>query len=274
MKRYLIIILVYSVLTFSCYQAPESSTGTVSIKLTTAAKGAPAGFDGIFKVAVYSGNIDSYFEKTSEITYLKDFPSPLLANSYIPFNGDSGDLSLMNVPVSSALTLLIERYSTRSDKGSIYFHSYSGISDVFEVDGIDSTEVVIPLIPTGYAGGMSVPKHSSYSASHFRLYDPAYLLGLVTISGNEIPTINYSSQSFNNYGTTGTVSGNVATVSFDVADAILPGRKTRALVSENQTIGQNDYIGITDEFELRPGLSDTVPVTYYQYTNSSSWNYS
>ncbi len=283
---FLFILLIFIIL-ISCYQQPESAdSGSVSIRLQSdIMRDAPAGYDGELVLAVFkAGDLDSLIGysggsiASTEISYLGDFPTPLLANNSVPFTGRSGVISLLNVPSDRSLSLLVEHYGGLYGVEGTYYHSYSGVSDTFEVKGGGTAEVAITLTPTTYAAGMSVNKYTSYTASHFRLYDPTHLSTILHFNGNEIELIDPSFyETFNmedRYGTTGTVSGNNAIVTFDVADAILPGRKTRVLVSENQTISQNNFIGISNEFELRPGLSDYVTVTYYQYTSSSSWNYS
>lgn len=278
MKNIFYIIIIITFIS-SCYQAPESSSGSVAVRLNSdLMRDAPGDFDGELRLAVFDeGDLDSLIDYPvgayPMIAYLGDFPTPLLANNSVPFYGSSGVLSMLNVPSDKPLKLLIEHYGERFDTESIYFHSYSGVSEEFEVPGGETTDVTVTLLPTAFAGGMSVNKHTSYiETSHFRLYDPADLDSIINFSGNTISSIDGGTTALNPYGTSGDISGNNAVVNFESADAILPGRKTRVLVSPSQNISTDDFIGISGEFELRPGLSDSVSVTYYQYTSCDTWN--
>ncbi len=270
MKRYLIFILIFSILIFSCYQAPETSTGNITLNLyTSAAKDALPGYDGELRLAVFSGGIlDSIIDDSgSEIRYLTELPDPLLANNAVPINGREGVVSLLNVPAGVQLNLLVEYDGPYYDGGGDYYHSFSGVSETFEVKGGESEEIAVTLIETAY-GSVKVNK-GTLSSGYFRIFNSDDYDSFITISGSEIKQLNTSTTIIESHY--GTVSGSYIISN----EAILPGRKFRLIVSQNSTIDNWSYpdVGISGTFELQPGLTKSVTVTYYTYNNNDCISY-
>ena len=260
------IILLFTIFLFSCYQAPESSSGSVSIKLNSSVmRDAPAGFDGELRLAVLDdGDLDSLINITTginpEISYLGDFPNPLLANNSVPFTGTSGVLSLLNVPADRALSLLIEHYHEEYYFGEAptYFMTYAGLSDSFEVKGGGSAEVAVTLVPTT-SGKISidVPLELEFSQVWVEIYEPEILDSYAIISGYLIEYNPDTDPFIESYVSEG--------LSHPELIDMIPGKKLKILVSEYSYPSNGSKIGISGEFELQPGRAKSVPLTYYEY---------
>ena len=261
----IIIIPVLTVFLFSCYQAPESSSGSVAVKLDSSVmRDAPAGFDGELRLAVFNaGDLDSLIDISGEpeISYLGDFPTPLLANNSFPVIGRSGVLSLLNVPSDKPLTLLVEYDGGYWDpEDTPYYHSYSGVSGTFEVAGGGTAEVAVTLTPTADSTGVTVNK-GPLSSGYIRIYLDSEFDGFISLSGS---ILSFGTEP-STYISEGTASSGDS--EFIYEDAILPGRKYRVIVSEDQGIEGGADVGITDTFELLPGRSETISATYYTHNS-------
>ena len=276
MKKNIIVILIFTALTFSCYQTPESSSGSVSVNLDTSVmKDAPAGFDGELRLAVFDGgDLDSLIDISGEpeISYLGDFPTPLLANNSVPVTGRSGLFSILNVPSDKPLTLLIEYDGGYWDPEDIppYYHSYSGVSEEFEVEGGGTAEVTVTLIQTA-DGSIAVNKGPLTTSAYFRVFADEDFGSFITISGSDIKELSTSTTIWESH-----YHDSDGGTFFTSEQAILPGRKFRVIVSENSTIDNWSYpdVGISGTFEVQPGLTKSVSLTFYTYNNDSCISYS
>ena len=274
MKQRIFIIFIFTALILSCYQGPESSTGSISVKLDSSImKDAPAGFDGELRLAVFDGgDLDSLIDISGEpeISYLGDFPTPLLVNNSVPVIGRSGVLSLLNVPSDKPLELLIEYDGGYWDPEDIppYYHSYSGVSEEFEVEGGGTAEVAVTLIQTAY-GGISFnllgSPDGSFMDSGYYVYflSPEDFDSQVTISGD---TLDYDPWSISSYD-----SDDASEVSYPVElpDMLPPGMKFRILVSNSYPFPPESHAGASDSFEVQPGRLTSVSVNYYEYIGPS-----
>ncbi len=256
---------------------PESSGGSVSIRLQSdIMRDAPAGYDGELKLRFFAdGVLDSLVEYSgggaspTVIAYLGAFPSSLGVGGSsiitVPFNYGDSQLSVQNVPSDKKLNVFIEYYGD----GTLdpYYLAYAGLSDSFELSGGETAEVSVTLVETKESPSITVNRHSSNpSQGYFRFYESEGFDNFTNISGSDItfntePTVVLENYTYN-YSST--------TITYNV-DALPPGKKMRILVSYSQGIYNSDFAGISDEFELQPGLSKTIPVTYYTYTSCTSF---
>ena len=264
MKKYFIILIIFTLFTISCYQEPESLTGSISVNLSTVSKDAPAGYDGELRLAVFPEGLDSLIEDSGfQISYLTELPAPLLANNSVPVNGNSGIVSLLNVPADAKLQLLVE---FDRDWNGDYYNAFSGISSTFEVAGGGNSEVTVKLLETAN-GSVRVNNYTPdpFGMVHFWFFDPDDYNDLITLSGTDITYIDDSVYVEDDWGN---VNG-----AFLEYDAILPGKKYRFMVSEEAYIVTGyPNVGISGTFEVQPGLEKAVSVTYYSYTNCSGYN--
>ncbi len=259
----IIIVSVLSILLVSCYQAANSASGAISVNINyNTAKDAPAGFDGVLKLAVFNeGEIESLIDQTfNVISYTGDFPDPILANNSVPINGRTGLLSLTNIPADRPLTLLVEYYGPYYESGSDYYHSFTGISDTFEVKGGDSEDISVILYETD--DGIISFYDSTFYDVYIEIYEPEILDSYITLAGSNIIFNPNSPPERIYFNTFGSVMEPILIGTSDM----LPGKKMKIFVRSSQSIFGGETIGISDTFELQPGRTLEVPVSnYYTY---------
>ena len=278
MKRFYIIILIFSVFVFSCYQSPDtsSSTGSVSINLSAVTKAAEAAgevYDGELRLAVYSdGALDSYIKQTPfNITYLAELPSPLLANNSVPYTGASGVVTLLNVPADTKLNLFVEHYGADYYINDIaqYYLSYAGKSESFEVGAGENTDVSVSLVETVYATEIIVTNKGTLTESaNFRIISAEDYNQYISISGSTIDLTAFPTSYILDKGN-GIVGENLTYTGTE--EPLLPGKKLRLIISETPFIGSGNDVGVSGTFELQPGLSKSLAVTYYSCSSSTSF---
>ena len=268
MKRFHIIILIFSVFVLSCYQSPDtSSTGSVSLNLSAVTKSVPSGYDGELRLAVYlDGELDSYISKQSvtgapEISYLAELPSPLLENNSIPYTGTSGNVSLLNVPAGVKLNLLVEHYGTENVNGSDqYFLNYSGVSDSFEVEAGENTNVSVSLLETAL-GTLNLDFSEKFSTLFCLLLDESVCNSYISISGSEIRFDRDAAIDSLDLATD--YSSPVDPITFN---DMLPGKKMKILVRNQQYNDNKSDVGVSEAFEMLPGQTlNSLKITYYTF---------
>ncbi len=255
----------------SCYQQPENEAeGSVSVILKSdIMRDAPAGYDGELTLALYpAGSLDSLVnQSTSEISYLGDFPNPLMANPSVPFIGRSGQLSLLKVPVNRQLSMLVEHNGIlyAGNPSGPYYLSYAAVSAPFTVAEGETIEVPITLVPTKY-GSILVSKHTSFigtdNIDRFKAYEPSAFAAYVNIDNPSTGMLTFNSDPGEIDSGLGSTGGG-STISF--LEAILPGKRMRILVTDEITT-DNTTVGVTDTFEVQPGRTLSVPITYYYHS--------
>ena len=262
-KKILSILIIITIF-ISCYLAnSEKSSGTVSVKITSdIMKNPDPGYDYEVKIRFFPDG-EMEVDQASSISYLTAYPETVTPGMIsISVNEDSGSLTIQDIPADIPLNLLAEFYDEYEESG-IYYIGHAGLSDSFEVEAGENTQVSLDLV---YAeeGTLTVDFSDApdYDLANYgfvaRFFEPAALDSYITISGDEIDFDPYSFPEFDNYYPEfGSYPYNI--------EARFPGKKMVMLVSYQETAGYGDYIGISDVFEVLPGRTLSVPVQYYYF---------
>lgn len=253
----------------SCYLQPvNEAEGSVSVILKSdIMRDAPAGYDGELTLALYSaGSLDSLVNQSeSEISYLGDFPNPLMANPSVPFIGRAGQLSLLKVPAERQLSLLVEHKGIlyEGNPSGPYYLSYAAVSAPFTVSDGGSVEVPITLVPTAN-GSISVVRDSAYTGTDYiSLYEPEDLDMYININTPSTGNITFNAPP----STLNTGSDSAPTAStITFLNIALPGKKMKIMVTDDSP-PFFENVGISETFEVQPGRVLSVPLTYYYFTS-------
>ena len=252
---------------------PESSGGSVSIRLQSdIMRDAPAGYDGELKLRFFAdGVLDSLVEYSgggaspTVIAYLGAFPSSLGVGGSsiitVPFNYGDSQLSVQNVPSDKKLNVFIEYYGD----GTLdpYYLAYAGLSDSFELSGGETAEVSVTLVET-QPGTITVNNGSGFTGTCYMfVYEPTTFDSDINIDTPDPGTITFNSTSSYLDYYAGTESAGVITF----PDAIMPGKKIKIVVTQYNSFNMGVDHGLSDTFEVQPGRTLSVPVSYYLYTS-------
>ena len=262
-KKILLILLIITI-SISCYLVnTEKNSGTVSVKITSdIMKNPDPGYDYEVKIRFFPEG-EMQVDQASSISYLTAYPETVGPGMIsISVNEDSGSQTIPDVPADRPLNLLAEFYGEHSEFG-IYYIYHAGLSDSFEVEAGENTQVSLDLV---YAEGGTLtvdfsdaPEEELANAGFVaRFFEPAALDSYITINGDVIDFDPYTFPEFTNY------YPEFGSYPYDIG-GIFPGKKMVMLVSYQEIAGYGDYIGISDVFELMPGRTLSVPVQYYYF---------
>ena len=273
MKKILLLQLL-TVLIFSCYQVPVSDNGILSVIIDAdAIKAAPERGDTEIKLRLF--NYREFIADQNifnRISYLSDFPETVPIGEQdiitVPVNSDTGRLNISGIPSQKTLNLLIEYYGEGNDNP--YYLSYAGLSAPFTVKSGKAALVNVTMLETEKAT-LKVNKFtgdgyefsgedyiSAYSPTDMELYinpdtpSPGY------ITFNREP----NAKIINNE--TSVNDGQETTMIF--MNKAVPGKKMQIIVSDRTEPERPDsYYGISEIFEVQPGKTAEIAVTYYYY---------
>ena len=262
MKK-ILLILIISTSFISCYIADNNSdTGSITFTLPGSMK-ADAVVDQILKLRFFNeGEMLAFGNPmTAEIYYDKpDYPSPVPVTGQSEFSytslDSSGTVTVTGVPSEKPLQILAEYLVESYVEGSgLWYIDRAGLSNSFTVNEGENTNVSIALFDAVY-GSVTVNNDYEWSSCYFRAYEPDDLDNFVTLSGSTVTEFNSEPTVF--CENSGTIEG---TLLFQ--EAILPGKKIKLLISPTEFIDMEDTIGLSEEFELKPGEIRTITLNYY-----------
>ena len=265
MKKILFIFII-SVLFISCYIADNngSDSGSITFKLPEAMKASTT--EAKLRLRFFNDGDMDVLQGLS-IVYLTDYPTPVSITGQNEFSyttEDNGIATVTGVPSGRPLQILAE-YLDADDGWAM---SHAGRSASFTVPEGENTDIIVTLYPAVAGTGVTVNMDPFTSTSYIRIFDEDEFVGFLSISGSDITSFN-ATYPTPVYQGTGSPSGS----SFTFTEAILPGRKFRLIISENGLIDSSaSDVGVSGTFEVLPGLTKSVSVTYYTYTGSGNYS--
>ncbi len=260
MKKLLLIFIV-SIFFISCYITDNNSgTGSITFDLPETMK-ASANVETILKLRFFNEGemqvLPNFLSAT--ISYATDYPTPVSVTGQSEFSytssDTSGSVTVTGVPSDKPLQILAECLIESYEEGSgLWYIERAGLSNSFTLGEGENANVSIALLGAVY-GSVTVNNDKGWSTCYFRAYEPDDLDSFIYTE--EGTAYRNPTEPVTLCEAEGSVSGNLI-----FQDAILPGRKMKMLIT-NQSSSDSDPVGLSEEFELRPGETKTISASYY-----------
>ena len=271
-KKALLLLLLLSL--FSCYQAPVSNQGALSVIIDTdVIKIPPVRGDTELVLRLFnSGEFEVDPDSINGISYLSGFPETVAINNNkkisIPVDGDTGQILISGIPGGKELNLLAEFYG--EGIYNPYYLAYAGLSSPFTVENSSPVQVSVTLLQTAKATIIvNKPEEADFTGEDFvSAYSPEDMASYINLN-----TPSEGKITFNREPTTKIMvnensidDGSPDTMTF--TGTAVAGKKMQIIVSDlvnTPVLTPGSYFGISDVFEVQPGVTVRIPVSYYYY---------
>ena len=256
MKKYFFLLIILNIL-ISCYLADNSNnnSGSITFNLpdTIKASAPPA----LLQLKFFKEG-EMLVSSDPSISYLSDYPDQITVTGDLEFSITTGDYegstTVTGVPSEIGLQILAEYFEESNAGTENWDLTQAGLSETFTVTEGSNTNISLSLNDIKY-GTVTVNNDEGWSTCYFRAYEPDDLDSFIYTE--EGTAYRNPTEPVTLCEAEGSVSGNLI-----FQDAILPGRKMKMLIT-NQSSSDSDPVGLSEEFELRPGETKTISASYY-----------
>ena len=271
-KKTLLLLLIFSL--FSCYQSPVSDQGALSVIIDTDVIRIPPvrGETELVLRLFNSGEFKVDQDPVNGISYLSDFPETVPVNGHdeitIPVDGDAGEILISGIPPGKQLNLLAEFYGEGIDNP--YYLAYAGLSSPFVLENSTPLKVSITILPTVKATiKVNKPTETDFAGEDFvSAYSPEDMASYINLNAPSEGRITFNSEPTTKIMVNEKSDDDSSPDTMTFTSTAVAGKKMQIIVSDlvnTPILTPGSYFGISDVFEVKPGVTVTVPVTYYYF---------